>query len=264
MKSEFISRARSAGVAACVHFGISMLLAVGAAMLVWGVWYPPPFDALSGGRKLFLLIVAVDMVCGPLLTLVIFDLKKPTRELLRDLGVIGSLQCAALLYGLWTMYEARPLFLVHEVERFRVIAKPDFMGVDVSAQIAGLPESMRPRLLSGPKLVGALPPLDVAARQSMLREALRGGRDFVQRPEHYVPYDEAYASMVARRARPLRFFVEQFPDTADDVMGTLTRAGLATDDALFLPVVHRQDWIAILGGQGKLVGFAPGDGFAVR
>jgi hypothetical protein len=251
----FISRMRAAAKAAGIHLGISVLVAAGAALLVWGIWYPHPFDQLSGG---------VDIVCGPALTLVVFDQNKPRRELVRDLGLIGILQFAALLYGLWTVSEARPLFLVHEVERFRVIAKPDYLGVDVSSQIQGLPESLRPRLLSGPVLVGARPPQDMATRQSILLEALRGGRDFVQRPEYYVPYDDAYAVVAARRARALKQFVERFPATAVEVAVVLENAKVPLKEALFLPVVHRQDWIAILDSQGKLLGFAQGDGFAVR
>lgn len=264
MTPMFVVRMRAAAKASGVHLGLSVLVAAGAALLVWGIWYPHPFDQLSGGRELFLLIVAVDVICGPALTLVVFDRSKPRAELMRDLGFIGMLQCAALLYGLWTVAEARPLFLVHEVERFRVVAKPDFLGVDVSPQFEGLPAGLRPRLLSGPVLVGARPPQDLAERQAILAEALRGGLDFAQRPQYYEPYDEAYALAAVRRARPLKAFVERFPAAAGGVDAVLVRSKTTLEHALFLPVVHRQDWIAIMDARGTLLGFLPGDGFAVR
>ncbi|QRR34260.1 pilus assembly protein [Hydrogenophaga sp. YM1] len=264
MTSMLVPRLRAAVKAAAIHFGLSMLLAAGAALLVWGIWYPHPFDQLSGGRQLFILVVVVDVICGPALTLIVFDRSKPRAELIKDLSIIGLLQCAALLYGLSTVYEARPLFLVHDVERFRVVAKPDYLGVDVTSQINGLPEALHPRLFSGPVLVGAHPPQDPAARQAILVEALRGGRDFAQRPEYYVPYDDAYALAVTRRARPLKVFVDRFPDAAGEVEAVLVRAKVPVVDAMYLPVVHRQDWIAILDGQGQLLGFVPGDGFAVH
>lgn len=264
MKSSLLLRLRAASLAACIHLAISLAIAIGAALLVWGVWYPPPFDRLSGGRELFLLIVAVDVICGPALTLVVFDRAKPSAELLKDLSLIGVLQCAALVYGLWSTFEARPLYLVHEVERFRVIAKPDYLGVDVSGEIAQLPESMRSSWFSGPVLVGARPPEDARARSIILMEALRGGRDFAQRPEYYLPYDDAYALEVAQRAQPLAQFVDRYPAAAPELEALLRRSKVRMKDALMLPLVQRNDWIAVLDARGRPIGFMPGDGFVTR
>ncbi|MBL0918854.1 MAG: pilus assembly protein [Hydrogenophaga sp.] len=264
MTTAMSTRLRAAVLPAVIHLGLSLLVAFGSALLVWGVWYPPPFDQLSGGAELFLLIVVVDVVCGPVLTFVVYDRLKPRAELVRDISIIGILQLAALLYGLWTVAEARPLYLVHEVERFRVITKADYLGVDVTQAIADLPSALKPRLFSGPVLVGARPPLDPKVRNEVLMEALGGGRDFVQRPEYYVPYDDDYALAVASRAKPLTLFAQRFPDRAGDLQALLKQHSLSPDNALFLPVVHRQDWIAVLDAKGRVLGFVPGDGFSVR
>ena len=45
---------------------------------------------------LFLILVAVDVMMGPLITLFIFNRAKPLRELRLDLVVVGALQLAAL------------------------------------------------------------------------------------------------------------------------------------------------------------------------
>jgi hypothetical protein len=111
--------------AAGIHLLCSLLIAALAGGLVFGLWYPFPYRELSGGRELFLLIIAVDVVCGPLLTLVLFNPTKPRGELWRDLGLVALIQLGALGYGLWTVWQARPLFLVQEVDRFKVVAAPD-------------------------------------------------------------------------------------------------------------------------------------------
>ncbi len=264
MSSMLPVRLRAAAVAAGIHFGFSLVVACAAALLVWGVWYPHPFDHLSGGRELFLLVVVVDVVCGPVLTLVIYDRLKPRSELIRDLSLIGAIQLAALGYGLWTVSEARPLFLVHEVERFRVIAKADYLGVDVEDAIGALPAGMRPRMLAGPVLVGARPPADPKVRNEVLMDALGGGRDFVQRPEFYVPYDADYGREATTRAKPLKLFADRFPDRLLELESILEKHGVPLEAALFLPVVHRQDWIVVMDGQGRLLEFVPGDGFSAR
>lgn len=264
MTPPLLTRLHAASLAAGIHLAISLAIAMGAALLVWGLWYPPPFDRLSGGRELFLLIVVVDVICGPALTLVVFDRTKPSSELLKDLSFIGVMQCAALAYGLWSTFEARPLYLVHEVERFRVIAKPDYLGVDVSDEIAKLPEFMRPSWFSGPILVGAGPPENSQVRASILMEALRGGRDFVQRPEYYRPYDDAYALQVIQRAQPLAQFVNRVPAITPEAEALLHRSNVPMKDALMLPLVQRKNWIAVLDARGRPIGFIPGDGFAIR
>jgi len=111
--------------AAAVHLCISLLVAGCAAWLVFGVWYPYPYREISGGRELFMLVVTVDVMLGPLITFIVFDRRKPRRELGRDLALVGLIQLAGLGYGLWTVHAARPVHLVFEIDRFRVIHAVD-------------------------------------------------------------------------------------------------------------------------------------------
>lgn len=261
---SFPLRLRAAAKAAGLHFLGSVLVAALAAALVFLVWYPHPYGLLSGGLHLFLILVSVDVVCGPLLTLVLFNPRKPRRELFTDMGLVVLIQLAALAYGLHTVYEARPLFLVHEVDRFRVVTLPDYGDVDVSEAIARLDAPLRPHPFKGPVTLGIRDPKDAKERQDVMFESMAGGRDYAQRPEFYVPYDTAYQAKALARARPLSRFIEQYPETAAEAQEVLAKAGVAMDAALFLPVLHKQEWVAVLDGQSaRILGFLPGDGFAV-
>ena len=53
------------------HFLASLLMASLALMLVYGVWYPSPLHALLGVTSIFLIVLAVDVVIGPVLTFVV-------------------------------------------------------------------------------------------------------------------------------------------------------------------------------------------------
>jgi len=62
--------------AAQIHLGISAMI---AALVVWimlYLWYPEPYFRVSGGQTLLLLLIGVDVVIGPLLTLIVFDPRK--------------------------------------------------------------------------------------------------------------------------------------------------------------------------------------------
>lgn len=259
----FTLRMRAAVRAALFHFTGSLLVAALAAVLVLYVWYPHPYGQLSGGLTLFTILVIVDVVCGPMLTLVLFNPKKPRRELVVDMSLVVFIQLAALVYGMSTVHQARPLFLVHEVDRFRVISMPDFLGSDVSAALEALDPSMKPKLFEGPVTVGIRDPRDSDERSSVMFESVAGGRDYSQRPEFYIPYDQSYQTKALARTRPLKGFVERYPDVASDATELLRARGVSMDEARFLPVLHKQEWIAVLDGSATILGFLPGDGFVV-
>ena len=108
-----------------MHLLFSVLVAVVVALWVFGVWYPAPFRDLSGGLHLFGILIAVDLVLGPLATTVVSKPGKSLREWRMDVALIVLLQFAALGYGVWTMYQARPVYLAFEIDRLRVVNAVD-------------------------------------------------------------------------------------------------------------------------------------------
>jgi hypothetical protein len=261
---SFNQRSKAAVRASLLHLLGSFLVAAVCAVVVFHFWYPYPYGQLSGGRSLFLLLVSVDVVCGPLLTMVLFNPAKPRRELLLDMGLIIFLQLGALGYGLHTAYQARPLFLVFEVDRFRVISLPDYQGTDVASRLAALPEPLRPKPFGGPVGVGFKKPDSVEARRDVLLESAFGGLDYAERPEYYVPYEGGIKEAALKRAKPLADFLERFPDQRGDALDILGKAKLTLEQGRFLPVLHKEDWVGVIDGSGTIVGFLPGDGFLVN
>lgn len=253
----FSLRIRAALQAAGIHLLCSVVVALLAAALVFGLWYPYPYRELSGGRALFLLVVAVDVVCGPLLTMVLFNPAKPRAELWRDLGLVALIQLAALGYGLSTVWQARPWYLVQEVDRFRVIAGPN---LDAAA-VARLPPALQQHWLSGPMTVAIRDPKDAQERTKVMFESVQGGRDYAERPEFYLPYEGAAALKSLQRAKPLAVFLEKQPAQEGAAKALAAEKGADLAQWLYLPVVGRQDWVAVLDKQGQIQGFLKGDGF---
>jgi hypothetical protein len=251
------SRYRAAISAAGFHFLCSVGVALIAAILVYGLWYPPPYHEMSGGQALFLLVLSVDVVCGPLLTLVLFNPVKPRAELWRDLALVALIQLGALGYGLWTVWQARPLYLVQEVDRYKVIMAPD---LDAAA-LARLPQSLQPKLWAGPQTVAIREPKDFDERNKVLFESVQGGRDFSERPEFYIPYQGEAALKSLKRAKPLAVFLIRYPGQQAPAQKLAIKKEADMGDWLYLPVIARQDWIAIINKQGQIQGFLPGDGF---
>lgn len=252
-----MSRFPAAAKAAAIHLLCSGAVAGLSAALVFGIWYPYPYDQLAGGRELLLLVVAVDLVCGPLLTMVLFNPYKSRPELFLDLGIVVLLQFLALAYGLSTVLAARPLFLVQEVDRLKVIAGPELDR----AAVAALPPDLKPSWWSGPVTVTIRAPKDERERQTVLLESVEGGRDYAERPDFYLPYDAAAALKSLKRAKPLSVFLQKQPSQQAAAQTLANEKNVALSELWYLPIMARQDWVAVLNKQGHIQGFLKGDGF---
>lgn len=243
--------------AAAIHLGISVIVASAAAWLVFAVWYPYPYREISGGRELFTLIVMVDVILGPLMTLIIFNRAKPRKELLRDLAVVGLIQLAGLAYGLWTVHAARPVHLVFEFDRFRAVH-----AVDVPEELLpNAPAGLGDLPWTGPTLLAVRPFANQQERVDVTVAALQGLHAGA-RPELWQPYEVATARVVAA-AKPASLLKERFPAQAQEIAAALAAAGVPAEQIAYLPLVSRRTvWTVLLNNKtGQILGYLPLDSF---
>ena len=251
---EWRPRLRAAGI----HLALSALVAAVTAMLVFAVWYPWPYREVSGGRELFELVIAVDIVLGPLLTFAVFNRAKPRAELNRDLAVIATLQLAGLAYGLWTVQLARPVHMVFEYDRFRVVHQ-----VDIPAELdARVPKGLELAPVGGPTLL-ALRPFRNAEENMEFTTAALGGVQLSARPELWQPYELGRAQ-VLQAARPVAQLKTRFPQRAGEIDAALQKAGRDSASAAWLPLVARkaEAWTVLLDAKtAEVIGYLPLDSF---
>lgn len=117
--------------AASVHCGITACIAALTASLVYFVWYPGAFASMMRGTPLYLIILAVELCLGPLMSLVIYNPHKSRRELFVDYSIVGVVQVAALIYGLYSVALSRPVYLVFVKDRIEVVAATELNQDDV-------------------------------------------------------------------------------------------------------------------------------------
>ena len=183
--------------ACSLHLVISAGIAISILLGMKLVWYPDPyFEAIEAGR-LILILVAVDVIMGPLITLIIYNQNKP--KLKRDLLIVVLLQLAALVYGMYAVFTARPVYAVFNVDRFDLV---------VAAEIdpAELKKAERPEFKSlplwGPQIIAAKLPLNENELKAILFSSVRGGADVQHLPKYYVPYADMMET-AKRKAMPL-------------------------------------------------------------
>lgn len=95
-----------------IHISLSMVIFIALLAMLRFVWYPGVWFSVDGGWQGTRIMVLVDLVLGPLLTLLIFNPSKSRRETLLDFSVIGLIQVAALSWGTYAVHKQRPLAIV--------------------------------------------------------------------------------------------------------------------------------------------------------
>ena len=242
--------------AASIHLLLSLLAALLAAVLVFGLWFPGIYRSVAGGRELFFLVTAVDVVLGPLLTFAVFNTLKSRSELTRDLSVIGLLQLAALVYGLHTVYLARPVAMVFEVDRLRVVTAAQVYLPDLPLAAP----AFRELPLTGPWLLSTRTPTAGAEHNAALMMSLEGA-DRAERPLFWQPYAAGQADLL-RIARPVSALLAKYPTKATQITERLAQLGLPLTSAKFLPLTGRGgDWVAVVDANAKPIHYVPVDGF---
>lgn len=243
--------------AALLHLVCSALVASSIAVLVFNIWYPYPYAQISGGRELFIILVSVDVLAGPLVTSIIFSPTKSRRERSLDMLTVVALQFAALAYGAWTMYQARPVQLVYEFGRFGVAH-----AVEVDA--AMLPQSIsysEAYRWNGPGLKS------LRAFQSSEEEALAtlvalAGVPLAARADMWQPYLDAVPDILAQ-SKPLSSLFEKYPMREKEIVDLLSSFGGDARMVRYVPLASRgQYWTVFVDPlSGIPIAFFPLDTF---
>lgn len=253
-----LDRSRAAIKAASIHLLVSLAVALLAASIVFFLWYPYPFREIAGGRELFFLVVTVDVVCGPLLTAVIFNPKKSRRELSMDLGLVGVIQLVALAYGLHAVAIARPVYLVYEVDRFQVVTATDILEGQLKPEKGGLHRLP----WSGPKVIGVREPKDNEERIHSLDLSLQGIEPSA-RPDWWQDYALS-RQRVLQRAQPLSSLRAKRPQESAIIDHAVRTIGAAEESLVWLPMTSFKStaWVVLVDkSTADVRGFAPVDGF---
>jgi hypothetical protein len=230
------------------HFLLS--LAVGLCLLAfsWFIWYPAPMLTAIGGHEIFLLIVGIDVIVGPLLTFVVF--KPGKRSLAFDLAVIVALQIGALIYGISTLLEARPAYVAALGDKFQVVQATEVTEANLKKAGATIP-------WFGPKWVGTRAPegrYEVDEVAAVIE--IGGGRGHF--PKLHIPY-ESMSKEVLEKSKPISTLIAANGGRDNEIQAWLKRHELDSNSARFQPIeIAASEFALILdGATGSIVGITP-------
>jgi hypothetical protein len=157
-------------------------------------WYRWPGWYLTDVTRVVLVMVCVDVVLGPTLTLIIANQKKSRRELTRDIGIIVAVQLCALGYGSVSLWNGRPLYYAFSENVLQLV-----QAYDIDANEAKLGRQQNPALAphwySLPRWIWAPLPQDPGERDKILKAAISGGDDVISMPRYFKAWESGMPSL---------------------------------------------------------------------
>lgn len=177
------------------HLSISLFIALLVVGLVFFIWYPSPLATAVGVTKIFLMLLVIDVVIGPILGVLVY--KEGKSSLKFDLTVIIAIQISALLYGIYSIEQGRPAWLVYNVDRFELVRKNEIVDQNINQ---AQPQFQHPSWLK-PKFVATEFAKDTHQRSDDMFAEVLGGISIAQRPERYVELNKAKKQMQQREQK---------------------------------------------------------------
>jgi len=226
--------------ASFIHLLISIgIVSIVAACIIY-YWYPLALIPMAKADRLLMIIAGVDLVVGPLLTLIIYKTGKPKLKL--DLAIIGTIQFVFLAYGLYTIWNSRPVFLVAVPDRFELVFANEITPKRLAeAKI----ERFKHLSFGHPQLVGAPMPAEYKLQDDIMSSALSGEGDIQNMPRYFVDYSEVSNALI-KRAKPLRADKDLSASDADKLHKAASLHGFQSYQLGYLPLASSRGFATIL------------------
>lgn len=237
--------------AACIHLLVGAAIICAIACVIFFVWYPGLLAYASGVGSIFLILALVDLLLGPFITLIVFDLQK--KELKKDLLFVVVIQLSALFYGVWVLFSARPVFIVFNTDRFDVVHANEF--TEERLELLRLTDFSALPVL-GPVVIGAHLPSDAERANEIIKSAIAGGDDVQFMPEFYLHYRTVgvEAGKQAKKLSELYRFNKSERQRVDELIG---RFSSVNDKIGYLPLKGKLNDLTVVVDKtdGKVLEF---------
>jgi len=195
----------------------------------WLGWYRWPGWYLASALHVVGLVVMVDLVLGPTLTLIVANPLKPRAALARDISIIVAVQLIALVYGGVTLWGGRPLYYTFSVDRLELVQASDLKPEDIAVARRENP-ALAPWWYSRPRWIWAPLPENPEEAKRIAMGTVTGGADVIQMPRYFRAWEQGLPQLRTRLQK-----IDDLSDFSREEKHTLRtrvlRLGLPPDQA---------------------------------
>jgi hypothetical protein len=198
----------------------------------------------EGAWNIIGIVLSVDVTLGPLLTFVVFQAGK--KGLKFDLTFIAAVQISALIYGMYTLWQPRPVYIAALGHRFDVVAA-NVVEPKGAANISFL----------GPRWIGVRDPKNAEESNRVLFGSLGGATPGALLDFHQ-PYT-ASAKETLSRSNPIDRLLPLNAGREAEIQQWLSNRGRTNQNTRYQGLKARSKDMAVMldATTGDIVGIAP-------
>jgi len=186
-------------------FGLHLLASASVLALVLGIlylgWYQWPGWYVAGVSSIVAVLIAVDLTLGPLMTFLVARSTKPHPVLMRDIGVIATVQLCALIYGSVSLWNGRPLYYAFSTSTLELIQAYGLNAHDL-AVAREQHAALRPHWYSLPRWIWVPLPSDSQEAEKIVVAVTTGeGEDVTSMPQYFKPWQQGLSELRSQLKR---------------------------------------------------------------
>lgn len=233
-----------------LHISLSLLLITFLYHVIIPMWYPSEFSKILAGTEIFTILILVELGLIIALILVLFiGRNNSKKEVLFIYCLFFSLQASAALFGVKTLYEAKPMYIAYEFDRFRIVRPIDIIWGN---------EKRKYNLFRGPALFSTekYPSNDIRLLKS-IRDSINGIYPSFKK-ERLIPYENSKIDIIKNSRslatlsnKKLNKIIELFGEVDINTLGYYPLVSYLSDE-----------WIVIISlHDANILGYANVDGW---
>jgi len=221
--------------AAAIHFAISLVVFLILLYFILVQWYPEPLFSSDGGWQVIRIIVGVDLILGPVLTLIVFKSGKPGLKF--DLSMIALVQIIALSWGVWNTYNERPAAIIYTLDFFTPVPAYQLAEQGITSKELEKFGDSWPIMIY----------IDIPKEKisEIISEAMRAGKPLYLLTDRYKKISKEQAAVLKENSMNLEKYVADKPKLKKLYQHSLI-TGTAKTNIAYLALHSREKWITAI------------------
>jgi len=234
-----------------VHVLISVAIFIALYLYIKYELYPGKLFDIDGGKQGLIIVALVDLVLGPLLTLIIY--KKGKRGLTRDLWLIGTIQLSCLGAGMYITVGERPLAVILSYDGFHSVGTS-------SLELYGKDKDMYSRWPGDtPKWLYVQLPNDPKERMKLQLSQMTSGPLYMQDDLLFALDDKNIDPAIY--ATKLNAIIRIYPNMAENIKQIDEKLNKSGDGFSYIPLIGKygQRYVILDNTRREIIGALPTD-----
>ena len=235
--------------ASLIHLSISIIVFSLFFCVLYFYWFPEPYFTATGGWQGMRISAVIDLVLGPLLTLITYSHLKSKKELIFDYTFIVIIQFSALFWGIYTISEQHPVAISFWEDSFFTVPKKEINKFYPHSQQA------KNIIKSGLTFYYVLPPKTIEDKKQLIKRITEDKIPPHFQIERYRNFKKHFSD-IKKYSVDIQEIIDTNATMRADIKNLLSKNHSQLNDNVYLKLRSKyQSVILVFNKDAKLLGY---------